>query len=537
MPSPDRPIRPADLWWTAGLVIGLPLLAAMLLGVDSNWDLRNYHLYNPHAWLSGRHAIDIAPAQVQTWHNPLLDLPLYLIVESGVSLRWASAWLALPCMIALFVLLRLHALLSTATPSRPAKFVLAFLGLTGAATYSTLGLSMNDAFVAAAILGSLALVLGAQVRGDERPRPWLLAGLLAGAIAGLKLTAVVYCIGLVFAAFAAGPWRQSFRRLLALAVGGLTGVLCTYGYWGWWMFRAHGNPVFPYYNNVFGSPDALAESWTDTRLRPDSIVDALAAPFELLWRSRSFSELLLKDPRLLIGITGLLALCWLHYRRSSQQARPLATLLVFFVTAFLAWVLQYAIYRYAIVLELLGCLALVLVLQELPRARNVALLLALLLVSADTKRPNWGRLHSSSPRYGISQLQLPVGSLVIIATREPLAYMALALPDPVPLVSVANALLTPQRCGRLQARVAALIAGHAGPIWLLAADAADQRRSQLLVGTHYGLESKGSCKPLPNDLEGALLCPQHREGTVPIPAAGACTTTATQGMISQPPGG
>jgi hypothetical protein len=64
MTFPRPPAALVDRLWLLGLAIGLPLLAMAHLGLDSNWDLRNYHLYNPHAWLTGRMAIDIAPAQL-----------------------------------------------------------------------------------------------------------------------------------------------------------------------------------------------------------------------------------------------------------------------------------------------------------------------------------------------------------------------------------------------------------------------------------------------------------------------------------------
>jgi hypothetical protein len=42
-----------------------------------NWDLQNYHFYNGWAFVHGRLGWDLAPAQIQTLHNPLLDLPFY----------------------------------------------------------------------------------------------------------------------------------------------------------------------------------------------------------------------------------------------------------------------------------------------------------------------------------------------------------------------------------------------------------------------------------------------------------------------------
>src|SRR5258707_15670143 len=68
---------------------GIVLFAAFLLfagsmsiflGQEIGFDLRNYHYYNPWALLHGRLNVDIAPAQLQTSLNPLLDIPVYLLI-------------------------------------------------------------------------------------------------------------------------------------------------------------------------------------------------------------------------------------------------------------------------------------------------------------------------------------------------------------------------------------------------------------------------------------------------------------------------
>src|SRR5262245_35908281 len=68
--------------WLAVLVLcGTSSLLATVVGKDVNWDLFNYHFYNGYAFLTDRAHKDIAPAQLQTFLNPLLDVPLYLAIS------------------------------------------------------------------------------------------------------------------------------------------------------------------------------------------------------------------------------------------------------------------------------------------------------------------------------------------------------------------------------------------------------------------------------------------------------------------------
>lgn len=54
---------------------------SIALGKDANWDLKNYHWYNAWALLNARLGWDLAPAQVQTYYNPVGDLPFYFLVQ------------------------------------------------------------------------------------------------------------------------------------------------------------------------------------------------------------------------------------------------------------------------------------------------------------------------------------------------------------------------------------------------------------------------------------------------------------------------
>ena len=505
--------------WMATLALLPALVLTLLRGLDTNWDLRNYHLYNPHAWLTGRMLTDVAPAQLQTWHNPMLDVPLYLLAMSGLDARWTTVWLTLPFAVAIWLLLRLQALLSPIAPTRMSQAVLALLALTGAATYSTIGNSMNDGFVAAAILGALVLVLTPDTASHRR---WFIAGLLAGGMMGLKLTASAYCVALACTALVSGPWRPRLTRIVALGLGGLLGFLGSYGYWGWRLFTLYGNPFFPYYNDFFKSPALGLNDYADDRFRAEGFIDALRIPFELLHKSVTHSELYLKDPRLLMGLVGFIALALLLRRQSSPTAlRNRTTLLaVFFVSAFFVWALQYGIYRYAATLELLGSLVLVLLLSQLPRGRTLAMITATLLVTIATTRPNWGHVHYKSPMFGIQPAPVENDAMVLIAGNEPIAFLALGIPRSVPMVAVTNSILRPEECSQMQLRAKHAIEAHSGTFWLLSEDGAAAARGEAILRNHYGMERAGQCWDYPSSVMTARLCPQKRVAAIkacPIP--------------------
>ena len=84
---------PQRLSWLPPLLICLAIgaTASVLMGQDANWDLRNYHLYNPFALLHGRLWRDLMPAGPQSYFNPLLDVPYYVLAVGPLA-----AWPRMP---------------------------------------------------------------------------------------------------------------------------------------------------------------------------------------------------------------------------------------------------------------------------------------------------------------------------------------------------------------------------------------------------------------------------------------------------------
>ena len=501
--------------WSLLLGLGLPLLAIAWLGQDSNWDLHNYHLYGPHAWLHGRLSLDIAPAQLQSWHNPLLDVPLYLMVRAGWHGILASLWLTLPMMLALYSVLRLHVRLGDGKVHIAGSLTLALMAISGAAVYAELGTSFNDVFVAAGVLAALCCVL----RSDSRPdrlRFWCLAGVLAGTTAGLKLTASMYCFGLAGAALCVSPLSQSPRRLLALLVGGLLGLALTYGYWAWTLIHLHGNPFFPYFNQIFHSPDAPLLGNSDPRFKVATLRDALLAPVRLLGKTHRFSEMDIRDPRLFLGAIAFALLFWRARRTADSAAHSAANRLRlvagFFFVSFLVWVFQFGVYRYVLALELLACLGMVLVLQRLARPwRNIAFAVAAVVVIGLTYPASWGRTAFTRPMVLVQMPTLPAHSLVVMSSALPLAYSLIALPDDVPAISIYNNFMRPDRCTAMQLRAERRIATHRGPLWLLRSADKQDDEGQQLAGQFYGLVAAAACQSVPTSFGELRLCPLRRE--------------------------
>ena len=101
-----------SLWYADALLfvacVSSASAVALWLRQDANWDLQNYHFYDPWAWLNGRiFDWDLAAAQLQTFLNPLADVPFYLLVTAGLDPRVVTFWLALPTGIAAYFFIKI----------------------------------------------------------------------------------------------------------------------------------------------------------------------------------------------------------------------------------------------------------------------------------------------------------------------------------------------------------------------------------------------------------------------------------------------
>lgn len=514
-------------WLILSIALSLliPCIIILILGADRSWDLANYHLYNPHALFSGRYVIDIAPAQLQSWHNPALDIPLYWMVRLDFPTLIITLLLALPVSV---LLISSAVLARNAIPggvSARELVVLLPLCAIGSALLPIVGMSSGDAVVAAGMVGALALALHDGSRGKH----WFWAGLVAGATAGLKLTAAPYCIALAVAAVVFNP-RHSPYRLAILAIGGVCGFAVTFGPWGAWLWTAHHNPVFPYFNGIFQSPDYPAFSITDDRFKARTLADIALAPFNLLKTSKRFSEYSAAETHLALGCVAVAALAWplgkaLLKRPSAPN--PLAALCAFFVVSVALWAQQSGILRYICVLEPVAAILALSALRSMFSCRTtIAASIVLVIVSICMSHyPNWARRPFSQHFLAADWPNLPANSLILTASGEPLGFFALGIRGDIPIIATRNNLISPDRCGGLQSAIERRIRDHRGPIWLLESQATKPDSvGRTILRNVYGLQPSESCTRIRSTFGPIRLCPVARaEGATVMECSAANT--------------
>jgi len=475
-------MRAARLAWPAlflacVLVAGLGSLA---LGRDLNWDLRNYHYYNAFALLEGRLGFDLAPAQLQTYLNPLGDLPFYALVHVLPDARGVAFAMALPAAIAAFFLLRL--LLAVFPAGAPQRMLCvlaaAAIGLTTATGLSQLGSTMNEWLGAALVMPGVALAARAAMQDRSAWRLVLAASVLVGFAAGLKLAHAPYAIGLLSGLLAANTWRNRLVRGQVAIVGLLAGFLLAYAGWGAILQREFGSPMFPFFNAFFKSPWWEIRNWFDAQFGPQGPLQALTFPIWFSHRSSLVSQVSFRDYRLatLLVLGACVALAMLLARnprgrfRERDEDGAWRFLAFFAIGAYLAWLGAFSIHRYLLPLELVsGALIVAALARLVPGAtgRRVAIVVLAVLLVGTTRKPGWERGPFDGPYFDVKPPPVAAEALVIMAFNLPASYVVPSFPRETRFVSPSNNFLSPGQANLLSRRIAEVIARHPGPLYLL----------------------------------------------------------------------
>ena len=222
--------------------------------------------------------------------------------------------------------------------------------------------------------------------------------------------------------------------------GVICGALATGGYWGAHLWFASGNPIFPFYNAVFGSPLFAPVNFADLRFVPPSVATAaITYPFAWFLGMHPTSELPFRDARFALVAAFLPVACVVSALRRTRGAshgpdgltidstHRFWLLTIFFVTSYVIWLAKFGIQRYAIPLELLAGVLLLLSLDRvLPSRRELYVVFAVLTLFAVLwSRPsNWGRIPYGDDWVGVSDAPSgPPTLYVMMSGGAPTAYV------------------------------------------------------------------------------------------------------------------
>jgi hypothetical protein len=503
----------------------LPLLSAaysVWIGRDANWDLLNYHYYNVFAWLHGREELDLAVAQLQTLFNPLLHLPLFLGMEY-LEPRLYAALLGAAQGLNLILVWSIARVAWPAgrTLERNGPLFVALTAGCGAGFLTQVGTSFGDNLLSLLLLGALHLILST-VTGARRPTLLVfLAGLLGGIACGLKPVVVIYAIAL---AVALVSWPDTLsaraRRLSVLAIGGFTGLITSAGWWYWHVWQLTGNPVFPYYNDIFESPLYWDERFVFGFFLPKTWLEMIFYPWLWLLNPTRVSEMSfvsLAIPGLMTLIVGVGIARLLGRRPQGQPAYgpSTRTLFVFWLVSYVLWLTQSSVYRFAVTLEMLAPLVVVSILARWvpPGLLRTRILLALIPLVLVNHPANFGHFDYADRYLQTTPVNVPPETMIAIAGWAPLSYMVTAFPEATPFVRIqSNMHGFAERPNGLDAEARRRVIAHHGPVRLLLAETEWNIAQPIL--DHYGYRvDRATCQTIDGTLHGGggiqrlELCP------------------------------
>lgn len=363
---------------------------ALLLGKDLNWDLGNYHFYNPYALLHFRYDLDYWPASLNTFYNPLMDFLIYYLINS-YSPMCAGFFLGAIQGITLWLVFQIALLY---LPFKTTSLYFAgFLAIAGACCpqfISGIGMSLGDLTVGIFILGSIFISLK-YIKGNYTSAKLLVtSGLMLGFAIGLKLTSSFYWVGMFFAYIlnSSIPFSKRLKIISFLGLSVLLGALCTSGYWMIFLWHRFHNPIYPLYNAFFQGVGFPFINWHDERFYPHSFLQTIFYPFYFSKNGLLVDDIKFEDYRLsllyilyiLVGIKALGKIL----RIKTENFSPLSNWLIyFFLFSYIAWEFMFSFLRYAVILEMLvPLMVFVLVERLLPNRKLLYLPILALLYAA-----------------------------------------------------------------------------------------------------------------------------------------------------------
>lgn len=430
---------------------------SLILGKDFNWDFRNYHYYNAYAFLENRLSYDVAPAQPATYNSPILDIPFYLLSQSvsASTVGFIYGFIHGLNLSLVFLIYWNIYRLQNFLKKFALGILIAVIASTGPGFRSELGGTMNDNLVSLFVLSALLILIISSdnlIKGRNGTGyiQVCIAGLIMGMGVGLKATIgpIALCSGLVLPLLHTSQ-KNRLQTFLLYGFMGVLGFLITDGFWLWRLYTEFGNPLFPYFNDIFQNPYTKPDRFVDDRFTPKAYYEYFIWPILMSLDSLRVNQLKYSDFRfaflyisLVLYLVSVVQMKFgkKHEKISADHGnsrfdiRFATYLLAFFICSYIIWMISWSQYRYIIPLELLAPLCIILVLDMTFKNRQVILWLFtfMLLIGAIFYQPfDWGRTDWATPYIQVDTTQFAPdeAGVVIMLGIAPISYVIPDFPE------------------------------------------------------------------------------------------------------------
>ena len=377
------------LWTYVGCAL-LALVASYLLGKDMNWDTLDYHFYAGFSALHDRFGMDYFAGGSQSYFNPYVYVPFYVLASSGLP---AIAVASILAIVQSGILWLTYELALQIVPARDGRtrvalaICSALFAFTNPILFNLFGSSYADVTTAELVLAGWLLLLTA-VRTPSA-KYVVAAGVILGATSALKLTNSVHALSAgVLLLFIPVGWRARSRYIAVFGAALALSFVLVCLPWSIRLEQHFGNPLFPLFNQFFRSPQFPVAAMRDYRFIPDSLPAALWRPFAIadpvfLVDDESQSPDVRYAVLLVAAVFLLLHWAWRIHRRGrfaraadshpdgDTQGRALAALGAGFVVDWILWLTASGNGRYFIAMACVAAVLAIALIDRLPVAPRI----------------------------------------------------------------------------------------------------------------------------------------------------------------------
>lgn len=379
------------------LILGMIICGfiSIYFGKDIDYDVANYHYYNPYAFLHHRWHLDYwPPSYIHLYFSPIVDFISYFLIQNFSPLivtflmgaiHGINFWL-------LFCIAR--SFLFDSRYSVTVALLLAALGMYGGVGFYGVGDFKNDHVISIFILCFVIFylkMLKQYVDTKVVSIKWVvLANLMLGVASGLKLTAMLFVVGAGFSCILL-PFSiiDRLKVFAGWAIAVALGYSLVSGYWSLHLWQNYHNPLFPFFNNIFNPLNASLADWHFTKyFGMQGAYARIFFPVYTAFFGASIDNSLFRDYRFLAVYLLLLALAvrwlWIRFSKKPQMNLVLTQywFFLFFVFSYIVDVYCFSSVRYMLALEMLAPLCIYLLLKLLIKDTQLKFAVSTIVLSS-----------------------------------------------------------------------------------------------------------------------------------------------------------